>query len=80
MTLFEETLQLVRNDRGNWVQTAEKTGLKREWIAKLAQGKFDDPGVNKIEILHGHLSKKYPDFVFSGLESDDPLSAENADH
>jgi len=75
MTLFEETLHLVRIDRGHWMQTAEETGLKREWIAKLAQGKFDDPGVNKIEKLHGYLTAKYPEGVDSAKDS----SAKHAD-
>lgn len=58
-TLLEKTRALLELDRGSWPTTAEQTGLGREWIAKLAQGLIDDPGVKKIEKLHDYLSVKY---------------------
>jgi hypothetical protein len=61
MTLLEQTIHLVKRDRGNWPITAKETGLGREWLSKLAQGKIPDPGVQKIERLHTYLSQKYAD-------------------
>jgi hypothetical protein len=59
MSLFQETLELLRRDSGNWPRTAYETGLGREWLSKLAQGRIKEPGVQKIEILHEYLSEKY---------------------
>lgn len=33
------------------------TGLKPRWLHRLKAGDFEDPGVNKIEILHRYLSE-----------------------
>jgi hypothetical protein len=59
MTLLQETIELLRKDRGNWPTTAADTGLGREWLSKLAQGAIDDPGVVKIEKLNAYLVNKY---------------------
>lgn len=59
-TLLERTKALLIRDRGNWPTTAAEAGVDREWMAKLAQGKIDDPGVVKIEKLYRYLSHKYP--------------------
>ena len=59
MALLDDTIELVRKDRGNWPKTAAETGLGREWISKLSQGVITDPGVLKIERLHAYLSQKY---------------------
>ena len=55
MTLLEETLFLLRLDKGDRQKTAEETGLGREWLSKLAQNAIGDPGVNKIEKLNAYL-------------------------
>jgi transcriptional regulator with XRE-family HTH domain len=60
MTLLEETLILVDLDKGKWPETAAATGVPREWISKVAQRKWEDPGVNRIEKLHKYLKAKYP--------------------
>lgn len=59
-SLLERTKLLLLKDKGSWPTTAAETGLDREWMSKLAQGKIDDPGVNKIERLFNYLSQKYP--------------------
>lgn len=58
-TLLDKTLALLNQDKGNWPTTARETGLNREWLAKLAQGHINDPGVVKIQKLHSYLSEKY---------------------
>lgn len=57
--LLDKTVDLLEQDRGNWNHTAKVTGLGRDWIAKLAQGHINDPGVKKIEKLHDYLTEKY---------------------
>lgn len=58
-SLLTTTKALLERDRGNWPATARDTGLDYNWLQKLAQGKIDDPGVNKIECLHNYLATKY---------------------
>ena len=55
-TLLETTLALLR-ERGKYREVAAATGLGYEWIAKLAQNRISDPGVNKIETLHRFLTE-----------------------
>lgn len=57
--LLTKTIELLNKDKGNWPETAKETGLGREWLAKLSAGLIGDPGVNKIEVLHEYLNKKY---------------------
>lgn len=59
MTLLQQTIFLLDADRGDWSNTAKETGLGYEWIKKVANNKVPDPGVNKIETLHGYLSIKH---------------------
>lgn len=58
--ILPETLELLRRDRGNWRDTAEKTGLGYEWLKKLVAEAVGDPGHNKIVKLHAYLVEKYP--------------------
>jgi hypothetical protein len=34
------------------------TGLKPNWLSKLAQGRLPDPSVNKVQKLYEHLTAK----------------------
>lgn len=36
-------------------QLAEGAGVNRHWLAKLRLGKFDDPGVKRMQKLHRYL-------------------------
>ena len=56
-TLLETTLALLR-ERGKYREVAAATGLGYEWIAKLAQNRISDPGVNKIETLYRFLTEE----------------------
>lgn len=60
MTLLEETLMLLKRDRGDRPKTAKDTGLQLAWLQALADGKIADPGVKKIETLNKYLRAKYP--------------------
>ena len=35
---------------------AERAGVGFEWLRKYSQGKFDDPGVKRIQRLHDFLA------------------------
>jgi len=55
MTLLEETLNLLKSDSRTFGEIAEGAGCGREWLAKLAQGRIAEPGVNRIERLNAFL-------------------------
>lgn len=57
--MLSETLELIRKDRGSWPATARATGLKREWIVAVANGRIKDPGIRKIARIHAYLLTKY---------------------
>lgn len=58
MTLFEKTVQLLKETNKTQKQIAEETGLGYWWITTLSQGKVRDASVNKIQKLYEHLSGK----------------------
>jgi hypothetical protein len=68
-TTLARTLALLAHDKGQWVKTAEATGLGREWLVKLARGFITDPGITKIETLEKYLTEKYPDFALDSEET-----------
>ena len=55
MTLLQETRKLLKRDKRTLGEIAQGTGLGREWLSKLSQGRIPDPGVNKIEKLNAFL-------------------------
>ena len=58
--LRDATLELVRNRPRHitYRDIEAATAIKKEWLAKFQQGKFDDPGVNRVETLYTFLSGK----------------------
>lgn len=58
MTLFEKTVQLLRETKKTQKQIAEETGLGYWWITTLSQGKVQDATVNKVQKLYEYLSGK----------------------
>ncbi len=54
------TRELLRNRSRlvTYEAIGKETGLSVEWIADLAQERFKDPGVSKVEILYEYLSGK----------------------
>jgi hypothetical protein len=57
-TLLDETVELLKEDKGDWRNTAVATGLGYDWLSSLSQGRIQDPGVKKIETLHRYLKEK----------------------
>lgn len=55
--LLTETLELFAKRPANVSLRAisEASGVNFHWLGKFAQGKFDDPGVKKIQKLHDYL-------------------------
>jgi transcriptional regulator with XRE-family HTH domain len=37
--------------KGHWATVAERTGISKRTIEKIASGEIADPGVRKIELL-----------------------------
>ena len=58
MTLFEKTVQLLKETKKTQKQIAEETGLGYWWITTLSQGKVQDASVNKVQRLYEYLSRK----------------------
>jgi len=44
--------------KGQWPTICEETGLGYSWLQKFAQGRYRNPGFDRIMILAGHL---FPD-------------------
>lgn len=57
-TLKQKTIRLVEESGLPYLQICRETGLKPRWLSYLMAGKYDDPGVNKIERLHAYLLRK----------------------
>ena len=53
--LLSKTLDKLRDDARTINEIADGAGVNRHWLAKLKQGKFDNPGVRTIERLHNFL-------------------------
>lgn len=37
---------------------AEATAIPEGWLRMLAQGRIDDPGVNRVQTVYEHLTNK----------------------
>ena len=57
MALLNDTLNLLSQATEPRTTIAINTGLGVEWLAKVAQGKIKNPGVNDIETLNKYLKK-----------------------
>lgn len=60
MTLFEETLKMLRADKRSAEALSRETGLGREWLTKLRSGHIKEPGVIKIQKLNDFLKSEQP--------------------
>lgn len=54
--LIEVKKQLLAR-KGQWRIIANDADVGYQWLTKLMQGKFDDPGVKKIENLYNYFKK-----------------------
>lgn len=54
-TLLAYVMRELRTRKGSWPSVARDTKLDYSWLTKLAQGKIDDPSVNKIQRLADHF-------------------------
>ena len=49
--LLSQTLSELSSRRGQWAAICRTTGLDYDWMTKLAQGRINDPGIKKIQLL-----------------------------
>lgn len=56
MTMYEETLEMLQD--ANIQEVAEATGLAPRWLYYLKRGRWDDPGVQKVQRLHEYLKQR----------------------
>lgn len=54
-TLLARTQRLVRESGIPYSQISRDTKLNLRWLTYLMRGRYEDPGVNKIERLHKYL-------------------------
>lgn len=54
-TWLQATLQMVDKAGLTHRELAERTGLGREWIASVRQGRIPNPGIQGIQRLHDYL-------------------------
>ena len=52
--LAKQATDYLESTKGTWTKIADETKLNIEWIYRFAQGRINDPGVNKIEKLLEH--------------------------
>lgn len=55
-----DTITLLRDQlaarRGTWREICAETGLSYWWLTAFAQGRFDEPGLSKIERLQRYIA------------------------
>ncbi len=54
--LLDDTRELLDRRNRTLQEISSKTGINFHWLNKFQQGKFEDPGVKKIETLHHFLA------------------------
>ena len=57
MTLYQETIELLKSDQRTLRSISDESGLGFEWLSKLKQEKIGDPGVVKIQKLNAFLKR-----------------------
>lgn len=55
-TLYQRTLQLLRDSNQTAVEIHIVTRIPFHWITKFATGAIPDPGVNRVQKLYEHLA------------------------
>lgn len=56
--LFETTMQQVRDSGMSLPKIASGAQVGHRWLVDLMNGRFNDPGVKKIQRLHAFLSQQ----------------------
>jgi transcriptional regulator with XRE-family HTH domain len=50
-TLLDSVLAGLQAHKGKWPDLAREAGVDYSWLTKLAQGRINDPGIQKIQRL-----------------------------
>jgi transcriptional regulator with XRE-family HTH domain len=53
--LLDRTLYMLKRCDLSQPEIAKRAGVGLEWLKKLSQGRFNDPGVKLIQKLHDFL-------------------------
>ncbi len=57
-SLLARTRELLLSCEQSYLTIYMSTGLKPNWLSKLARGRLPDPSVNKVQKLYEHLTAK----------------------
>lgn len=55
--MFERVMRKLREEK-DLMALSRATGLSYSWLIQLKKGRYDDPGVKKIEILDHHYREQ----------------------
>jgi len=55
MNRYDLVRKQLEERRGDWPRIAVRAEVGYQWLVKMMAGKFDDPGVRKIERLYAAL-------------------------
>ena len=56
--LYKTTLQLIRDSGMPLSRIAREADVGHRWLVDVMNGRFSDPGVNKIQRLHDYLIER----------------------
>lgn len=56
--LYSKTIRLLKMSSISFSEISKGAGVGQRWLFDLANGRFKDPGVRKIQRLHDYLSKR----------------------
>jgi transcriptional regulator with XRE-family HTH domain len=56
-TLLDSVLAGLQAHKGRWPDLAERAGVDYSWLTKLAQGRINDPGIQKIQRLADAMAR-----------------------
>lgn len=51
LTMRDTAIAYLRQHKGNLPVVAEELGIDVEYLRKLSRGKWENPGINNIEII-----------------------------
>jgi len=57
MAIYERVLARLRAGNLNLAKVARESGVQYDWLVALSKGKFEDPGVKKMELLDSYFLK-----------------------
>lgn len=58
--LLDRTYKLLEASKLTYEEIANGAGVKFDWLAKFKQGRINEPGVSKVQLVHDFLVTNNP--------------------